>query len=94
MSKLGANQRRRRSSAGDSGSRPEAGGIPGRNEGQSEVAGTSTELGGSMARDGGVRSEICAQKLAGEEGSSAATTSRDRPRNPILMGREAREEEN
>ena len=75
------------------GSRPEAGSVDGGNGGQDGIAGTSTELGGSAVRDERAWSEVCVQKLAEEDRSSAATTSRDRRLNPILRGREAREEE-
>ena len=77
-----------------SGSRPEEGSINGGNGGQDGIARTSTELGGPTARDKRAKSEVCAQKLAGEDRSSAATTSHDRRLNPNLRGREAAEEEN
>ena len=76
-----------------SGSRPEIAGIIGGNGRQDCIAGGSTALGGSTARDLGAGATIRAQGLAGEDGSAAELTSGDRKRNPSLMGRGAEGEE-
>ena len=94
MTELGADRRRRRSSAKDVGVRRELEASPTETEGKTELLEPprSSEDDRRGTRTPGAKSAH--RRLAGEEGSSAATTSHNRPQNPILMGGGARGEEN
>ena len=94
MTELGADRRRRQSSAEGVGVGTGAGGIPGGNGGQNGIPGASTVLGASTAKQADVRSEVARRGLVGEERSAAATTRRDRDQNLFLMGWEAGRGEN